>query len=128
MESAFLAGSSSWDLNKDGVVTCDEWKGYIHSLFTEADVNRDGSLSREEFATFSKSDRMFDAADFAYWDANKDGRLTLAEMQAKPNPAFVLADRDKDCRLDASELVAARNITVVPIAKPPDTKSGSPGR
>ena len=49
-------------------------------------------------------------------------------MQAKPNPAFILADRDKDCRLDTAELVSARNITIVPVTKPPDTKAGPMGK
>ncbi len=129
VESAFLAGSASWDLNKDGIVTCDEWKSYLASLFTAADANRDGVLTREEFANFSLTDRMFDSANFDFWDSNKDGKLSLAEMQAKPNPAFTLADRDKDCRLDTAELVSARNITVVPVTAQPSEskKSGIPG-
>ena len=126
IDSAFLAGSASWDVNKNGVVTCEDWKNYLSSLFTIADANRDGVLTREEFASFSQTDRMFDSANFDYWDMNKDGKLTLAEMQQKPNPAFVLADTNKDCRLETAELVAARNIgQPKPFVAPPEAGKGS---
>ncbi len=34
-----------WDANRDGIYTCDEWKGYLGRLFDRADANRDGNLS-----------------------------------------------------------------------------------
>ncbi len=32
-DMTFLSASSTWDLNKDGTVTCDEWKQYATEIF-----------------------------------------------------------------------------------------------
>ncbi|HEV3410009.1 MAG TPA: hypothetical protein VG095_06935 [Chthoniobacterales bacterium] len=55
------------------LAACQTTKETIPNRFTDADLNRDESLSRTEVAAYF-SDIMFDAAD-----ANKDGNLTLAE-------------------------------------------------
>jgi hypothetical protein len=36
-------------------------------------------------------------AGFVYFDADGDGRITLAELIDKPNPAFTLLDTNHDC-------------------------------
>jgi hypothetical protein len=107
LELEFAAAAVTWDLNKDGDVTCEEWKQYVAALFREADLNRDGFLTRDEFAAMARRDRLFEAAGFAYFDANNDGRLTLAEIADKPNPAFILLDKNHDCVLTPDERVHA---------------------
>lgn len=102
-EREFVLAAITWDLNRDGDVTCEEWKQYVADLFREADANRDGFLSKEEFAAMGRSDRLFETAGFKYFDADGDGRLTLAEIADKPNPAFILLDVDKDCRITPEE-------------------------
>ena len=104
----FAQAAITWDLNHDGDVTCDEWKRYAADLFREADANRDGFLSREEFAAMATRDRLFQTAGFGYFDANGDGRLTLAEIADKPNPAFRLLDVDQDCRITPEERSSQR--------------------
>ncbi|MBO0764170.1 MAG: hypothetical protein J2P50_06245 [Hyphomicrobiaceae bacterium] len=42
----------------------------------EADANHDGALSREEFAAMARRDRLFEPAGLAYFDTDRDGRLT----------------------------------------------------
>jgi hypothetical protein len=91
------------------VVTCDEWKQYVAGLFRDADADRDGFLTRQEFATLTRSDRLFDVAGFDYFDANADGRLSLFEMADKPNPAFELLDKNGDCVISAEERVNQRS-------------------
>ena len=103
-DRAFLQASSSWDLDKNGVVTCDEWKRYAADLFKEADANRDGMLSRDEYTAMSRGDRLFELVGFGYFDQNGDGRIALAELVDKPNPAFAILDKDRDCRLTGDEL------------------------
>lgn len=93
----------TWDLNHDGDVTCEEWKGYATTLFREADANRDSLLTREEFAVLARTDRLFETVGFDYFDANADGRLTLAEFVDKPNPAFTILDKNGDCRIGPDE-------------------------
>jgi len=103
VEREFVAAAVTWDLNKDGQVTCQEWKQYATGLFREADANRDANLTRAEFAALGRRDRLFETVGFAYFDANADGRLTLAEITEKPNPAFALLDKNGDCVISADE-------------------------
>jgi len=103
-EKAFVAAAPTWDLNKDGLVTCTEWKQYAGDLFRQADANGDGALTREEFQGMIAQDRLFEVADLTYFDADGDGRVTISELVDKPNPAFVLLDKDSDCTLTADEI------------------------
>src|SRR5579883_2460517 len=68
VEGAFIRAAPTWDLNRDGVVTCDEWKNYAASLFKEVDEKRDGKLTPDEFAKLQNKDHLFDIADMKYFD------------------------------------------------------------
>jgi len=107
-DRVFLSAAGGWDLNHDGVVTCDEWKAYAAELFDAADANHDGFVDRTEYATIVATDRMFQTVEFGYYDANGDGKLDRAEFVEKPNRAFVLLDKSHTCRLDASQVAGAR--------------------
>jgi len=127
IEREFIGAAVTWDLNKDGDVTCDEWKQYVTGLFREADANRDGILTREEFAVLARRDRLFETVGLAYFDANADGRLSLSEMTDKRNPAFTLLDKNGDCVLSRDERVqtsAPRDSSTSKAAPPP---MGNPG-
>jgi hypothetical protein len=107
VDMAFVRAAPTWDLDHDGVVTCDEWKQYAGQMFTEADRGNKGFLTADEFAAMAKSDRLFEAADFAYYGGKSAGRVTRAAFVDKPNPAFRLLDKRRDCRLTSEELRAA---------------------
>ena len=109
VEREFALAVVTWDLNKDGEVTCDEWKQYVAGLFRDADANRDGFLTRQEFAALARTDRLFEVVGFDYFDANADGRLSLTEMADKANPAFQLLDKNGDCVISAEERVQQRS-------------------
>jgi len=132
VETVFLAAAGSWDRNHDGIVTCDEWKAYAAELFDSADAGHKGFVSTDEFATIIKTDRMFETADFKYWDANHDGKVTRAEFVDRPNPAFALLDKKKECALTSTELAGGRNLLVQKkplVGPPPDTQTQTrPGR
>jgi Ca2+-binding EF-hand superfamily protein len=117
----FLMAAGTWDSNHDDQVTCAEWQGYLVELMASADKSGDGTLSEEEFATIVQADRLFATADFAFWDADRDGKITRSEMIERPNPAFTILDRDKDCVLTDSELSAARSLQ-----QPPKMPGGPP--
>lgn len=124
-DRVFVSAAGNWDRNRDGVVTCEEWKAYAAELFDAADANRDGFVDATEYTKIVSTDRMFQTADVAYYDANGDGKLSRAEFVDKPNRAFVLLDKSNQCQLSANQVAGARARTekVFDTAKP---KSGDP--
>ena len=108
VDRVFLSAAGGWDRNRDGVVTCDEWKAYAGELFDSADANRDGTLDRTEFQKIIGTDRMFATADFSYYDGNGDGNVERTEFVDKPNRAFALLDKGNECKLTANQTAGAR--------------------
>ena len=125
VDRVFLIAAGNWDRNKDGVVTCDEWKAYATELFDIGDVERKGFLTPADWTRITKVDRMFETVDFKYYDRNGDGKVDRAEFVDRPNRAFELADRDKNCQLTPVELTAARTAgTPPPKVVPAGSESG----
>ncbi len=122
-ELLFVSAVPTWDLDKNSSVTCDEWKSYTTQLFTEADGNQDGALTAKEYERVIRSDRLFQSATHKYYDANSDGKVVVAEMTGKPNPAFKILDRNNDCQIGPNEMVHTRQIQK--LKKPVD--DGPPG-
>jgi hypothetical protein len=106
----FINAAQTWDLNKDNVISCDEWKQYLATSFQEVDSNRDGALTKDEFAKLAKQDRLFETADFGFFGGSGDGKVTLAQMQGAPNPAFKRLDKNNDCQLVTDELVRQHSV------------------
>jgi Ca2+-binding EF-hand superfamily protein len=125
----FVAAVGTWDMNRDGNVTCGEWKQYAASLLKDADRDRDGILSRQEFEAMSRQDRLFATIGFAHFDADGDGRITLAELADKPNPAFTVLDKNGDCTISQNERVNLdrRPDGGGPVVANPIPRSGRPG-
>jgi len=97
---ALVAWATVWgDVGRTGVFTCEEWKRYATKLFNDADRNRDGYLSAEEFNSIRKADTMLKSADLGYFDDNRDGRVSRSEFIDKPNLFFVKYDRKRECRV-----------------------------
>jgi len=108
-DRVFLIAAGNWDRNKDGVVTCDEWKSYAAELFDGADREKKGYLTPDDWKKVTAVDKMFETVDFKYYDKNGDGKVDRAEFVDRPNRAFELADRDHDCDLTTVELTGARS-------------------
>ena len=125
IDRVFLLAAGNWDRNKDGVVTCDEWKAYAEELFGIGDVEKKGYLTPADWKRITAIDKMFETVDFKYYDRNGDGKVDHAEFVDRPNRAFELADRDKNCQLTTIELTAARTAGA-PAAKitPAGSESG----
>ncbi len=102
VDRTFIGAAQTWDLDKNTVVTCDEWKQYATTSFRESDANGDGALTGDEFAHMSKSDRLFDVADLKHFDANGDGKVSLEELSGR-NRAFQLLDKNNDCQIARDE-------------------------
>lgn len=109
-DRTFITAAQTWDVNKDGSVSCDEWNGYVATLVRESDGNGDGNLDATEFATMARTDRLFEVANMAYYDANGDGKTNAAEIAAKKNAAFAILDKNSDCQIDRNETVQVYNV------------------
>jgi Ca2+-binding EF-hand superfamily protein len=64
---------SVFDMNKDGVVTLEEFRAYWRGNFKELDTDKDGKVTAEEFTSGMKQ-------AFGRMDANKDNVLVVQEM------------------------------------------------
>jgi hypothetical protein len=129
VEREFAVAAITWDVNRDGHVTCEEWKQYVTGLFRASDANHDGILTREEYAQLTRRDKLFETVGMNYFDANADGRLSLPEMTEKPNPAFALLDRSGDCVIASDERVqpqVARQEPAGQAAPPPSGRQRRP--
>lgn len=123
VELTFVGAAQTWDLNKDNLVACDEWKRYTDEIYQSSDADKDGVITEGgEYARVTKQDKLFETVGFKYFDVNGDGKLSPGEMGQKPNPAFALLDKNKDCQLDSYEMVQTRG----PQPKAKDTYGEAP--
>lgn len=99
-----VMATSRWDANRDGVLTCDEWKRYAGRVFGMADKNSDGHLDANEFRQVGKIEPLFADADVAYFDSDRDRRVSYREFVDKPNPLFSRFDANGDCRVTSQEI------------------------
>lgn len=130
-DRVFLMAAGNWDRNKDGVVTCDEWKAYATELFNIGDAEHKGYLTPQDWTRIVAVDKMFVTVGFKYYDKNGDGKVDRAEFVDRPNRAFEMADRDKDCDLTTVELTGARTAGAPPPKITPagsESGGGKPGQ
>jgi Ca2+-binding EF-hand superfamily protein len=113
------------DANKDGKLTAADVQGktgkqakMATALIARADANKDKVVTRAEFDTLTGKikARLEKAAEsngpgdrlFAHADANKDGRVSLAEMQQDALSRFDRVDANKDGKVTPAERKQAR--------------------
>lgn len=98
------------DVNRDGVVTRDEYAEARIANFSRMDRDKDGAVSKSDFKRLARfkpdAARRLDAL-IAAMDANKDGKATRTEFETAPMPLFDRADANGDRRIDANEMAAA---------------------
>jgi Ca2+-binding EF-hand superfamily protein len=102
-DSALIQAVPTWDGNKDGTVTCEEWKSYADALFNQFDGGKDGFLIAGEYRALAQADRLFEVVPLDYFDGDGDGRVSRSEFVNKPNRAFAVLDKNKDCALGRDE-------------------------
>jgi Ca2+-binding EF-hand superfamily protein len=116
---------AKFDANKDGKLTAADVQGktgkqakMATALIARADANKDKVVTRAEFDTLTGKikARLEKAAEsngpgdrlFAHADANKDGRVSLAEMQQDALSRFDRVDANKDGKVSPAERKQAR--------------------
>lgn len=123
-----LASRTRWDINHDGVNTCEEWQIFVSRLFDLANQNEDRSLNTKEFVRLREKERLFADADFSFFDVDHNGRISRKEFIGRPNPFFVRFDRNGDCRVTAEETAANGNSAPRGRPQPPGGGSGRGAR
>ena len=104
LSDPLTVAASRWDENKDGILTCDEWKHFVVRMFSMADKNHDGFLDAKEFAGLRRAEPTFADADMSYFDDNRNSKVSKAEFVDKPNPFFLRYDLNHDCRVTPDEI------------------------
>jgi len=127
IDRTFVGAAQTWDFDKNGSVTCDEWKNYLTTLMRESDGNGDSALDDTEFEKMAKTDRLFTVADRAYYDASGDGKVTLDELTGKQNAAFRQLDKNGDCQIDRNETVRVLQVDGPKPSTAPNTDQRPPG-
>lgn len=99
-EKEIRAAFDEADVNGDGVINIDEYVGYIVELFAVLDKNDDSYLYPEDFSDVSPK-------DFALYDRDQDGRLSLGEAVAGKIIEAFEADINVDGVPTLEELIEA---------------------
>jgi hypothetical protein len=99
------------DANHDKMLSLDETNGYlVGELFSALDKNKDGKIPKAEWMMASKNASQ--AEEFRVRDANTDGVVTLAEALAYgknkglAKELMTAADKNKDGKLSLAEINA----------------------
>lgn len=95
---------SEADANKDGVVTVDEVAALSASHHARFDHNKDGSIDQADMDALRKDMRDYRARRIAHMmGADKDGRVTREQFQAKAAERFTRMDYDNDGTISRGE-------------------------
>jgi hypothetical protein len=129
------------DVNADGVVTREEWRGSGRA-FARFDTNRDGRLSGSEIWIGGRrqparpdEDRLYTAEDrrrdellevFYRSDRNDDDRLSPNEWRSD-RAAFERADRNRDGWITRQEYLLAEDAIAAPTGTAGDPRRDTPG-
>lgn len=99
------------DANKDGKVTRAEYVAARSARFDTLDKNRDGVVSKADFPRAAANPQAAARLDamIGEADADKDGKVTRAELARAPAPGFDRVDTNKDGVVTKAELAAARS-------------------
>ena len=95
------AAFAETDTNKDGAIDLEEFHVRLVEIFYNADGNKDGFLTVDEY------DRLPYSGDFKDADVDGDGRLSLHEFVRIRYRQFEAADHNDDAELSIDEVVEA---------------------
>ncbi|NBZ87687.1 EF-hand domain-containing protein [Stagnihabitans tardus] len=107
------AGMMGADADKDGKVTQAEFEAWRTSRLVSVDADKDGKLSVDELVAARMKEAETRAKAMAErmiarQDTDKDGKLSAEELVAAPMPGFEMLDANKDGAIDQAEMQAMR--------------------
>ncbi len=100
---------SQADINRDGIITCEEARISRQSRLWSHDLDGDDRLDWSEFRAGlpRQVNGLTARVAFARMDTSHDGQIDRDEIMTAPLVRFDEADTDSDCRLDPAEQAAA---------------------
>ena len=104
-------GFASADANKDGKITQAEFDAWKANRVTGLDADKDGLLTASELSAGALAQMTARAETMATrmierHDANADGKLSAEELASGPTPGFAMLDANGDGAIDQAELQA----------------------
>ncbi|WP_380874529.1 hypothetical protein ACFB49_48540 [Sphingomonas sp. DBB INV C78] len=98
------------DSNKDGQISRAEYLAARDSRFAQMDKDHNGVIERADFPRADRWPQLSDRlnAMIAEADADKDNKVTRAELAKAPAPIFDKADANHDGSVSKAELAALR--------------------
>jgi hypothetical protein len=72
-----VSSAQLWDLDHNGIYTCDEWRQYANRIFNLADRNHDGYVDSSEFKTIQQATPVFKEAEIAYFETDASAGKSL---------------------------------------------------
>lgn len=94
----------STDINKDGVVSKDEFTARGEEMFSKLDTNKDGVVTQDEM-TKEAAKRATEQAGkrFSHMDNDGDGKISQAEFDKLGEKRFARMDENGDGKLEKGE-------------------------
>lgn len=93
------------DANKDGIITRDEAMASAMKRFDMMDRNKDATIDKADFDLMRKEMVDYRVKRFIHaFGADKDGKVTREQFNAKAKERFAQMDRDGDGKISRNEM------------------------
>lgn len=92
-----------YDLNQDGIVSCDDVAIRRAELFTIVDEDKNGGLDSGEYMELRWHDKLYVLLELSNDDRDHNGLISLTEFQERSDPYFRRLDKDRDCIITVEE-------------------------
>lgn len=102
------------DVNGDGYLDVNEYVAQTIYIFRQIDVNRDGSITEQEWAVYNPG---YNVARFKAADRDGDGKISLGEAVAFKMIQFFDVDTNRDGVITIEELLVYERKQAAPNAK-----------